>query len=65
MSENYHDEYYATVLYNYVFHYNHFDDLWYAIPREKYNQYWDNEMTEGVLKAKEIDILIHHLLNKR
>lgn len=62
MNESYHDEHYASVLYNYVFHYNHFDDLWYAIPREKYTQYWDNEMTAGVLNAKEIETLIHHIL---
>lgn len=62
MNERYHDDNYASVLYNYVFHYNHFDDLWYAIPREKYTQYWDNEMTAGVLNSKEIETLIHHIL---
>jgi hypothetical protein len=51
-------------LYNYLFHYNHFDELWYAIPREKYTKYWDNENTEGVLNAKDIDILIHHIIRK-
>lgn len=51
-------------LYNYVFHYNHFDELWYAIPREAYSRYWDNEMTEGVLNAKEIDTLIHYIIRK-
>jgi hypothetical protein len=51
-------------LYNYVFHYNHFDGLWYAIPRENYSKYWDNEGAEGVLNAKDIDILIHHIIRK-
>lgn len=51
-------------LYNYVFHYNHFDELWYAIPREAYSRYWDNENTEGVLNAKEIETLMHHIIRK-
>jgi hypothetical protein len=51
-------------LYNYVFHYNHFDELWYAIPREAYSKYWDNENTEGVLNAKDIDTLIHYIIRK-
>lgn len=51
-------------LYSYVFHYNHFTELWYAIPKDKYAKYWDNNETEGVLHAKEIDILIHHILKK-
>jgi len=49
-------------LYSYVFHYNHFTELWYAIPREVYSKYWDNDETEGVLHAKEIDTLIHHII---
>ena len=51
-------------LYNYVFHYNHFDELWYAIPREAYSRYWDNENTEGVLSAQDIDILIYQIVKK-
>lgn len=51
-------------LYSYVFHYNHFTELWYAIPREVYTKYWDNENTAGVLNAKDIDILIHHIIRK-
>lgn len=45
-------------LYDYVFHYNHYSELWNAIPREKYVAYWTNENVEGVLKAKEIHVLI-------
>ena len=51
-------------LYNYVFHYNHFDELWYAIPRDVYSRYWDNEMTEGVFNAQDIDILIYQIIRK-
>ena len=51
-------------LYNWIFHYNHFDELWYAIPREAYLKYWDNENTAGVLNAKDIDTLIHYIIRK-
>lgn len=45
-------------LYNYVFHYNEYTELWNAIPRELYNNYWDNLDIDGVLKSKEIHVLI-------
>jgi hypothetical protein len=45
-------------LYNYVFHYNHFTELWSAIPRELYNNYWDNDDIKSVLKSKNINTLI-------
>ena len=45
-------------LYNYVFHYNHFTELWSAIPRDKYNQYWDNDESEGILQSKEFTTLV-------
>lgn len=30
-------------LYNYVFHYNRHDDLWYAIHRDRWMDYWNGE----------------------
>jgi hypothetical protein len=45
-------------LYNYVFHYNPFDDIWYAVPRELYTEYWNNKETHGILKAKDIMVLV-------
>jgi hypothetical protein len=51
-------------LYSYVFHYNHFTELWYAIPRDKYTKYWDDKSLEDILNAKEIDTLIHFLVRK-
>ena len=30
-------------LYNYVFHYNYHEDLWYAIPRDEYREYWNKK----------------------
>ena len=45
-------------LYDYLLHYNHFDKLWNAIPRDKINEYWNNINTEGVVKSKNIKTLI-------
>ncbi len=45
-------------LYDWVFHYNHFTELWNAIPRDKYNNYWDNDDLDDVLKSKNINTLI-------
>lgn len=45
-------------LYDYLFHYNHYQRLWNAIPRAKYLDYWTSDDVEGVLKAKEIHVLI-------
>lgn len=45
-------------LYNYLFHYNSYEDLWYAIPRDLYMEYWNNSNVEGVLKCESIDQLI-------
>jgi len=53
---------YMSELYGYVFHYNHFTELWNAIPREKYNQYWDNDGTQGVFQSKSIDTLIEMII---
>ena len=45
-------------LYDYVFHFNTYEEAWYAIPRDKYNEYWDNKNAHGLLKSKDINILI-------
>ncbi len=45
-------------LYDYLLHYNHFDKIWNAIPRDKVNDYWNNRNTEGVLRSKNIKTLI-------
>ena len=46
-------------LYDYLFHYNHYQGLWNAIPRAKYLDYWTSDDVECVLKAKEIHVLIY------
>jgi len=50
-------------LYDYLFHYNHYDGLWNAIPRELVNQYWNDRKTKGVIKSKNITTLIE-LINR-
>lgn len=45
-------------LYDYIFHYNHYTELWNAIPKDKYTRYWNNDDVEGVLKSKSIDTLV-------
>ncbi len=46
-------------IYDYVFHFNHFTELWSAIPRELYNRYWNNDEVEGVIKSNNINTLIN------
>lgn len=48
----------CSELYNYIFHWNHYTELWSAIPRDKYMKYWDNDEIEGVLKSKSISTLM-------
>jgi len=52
-----------TDLHNYVFHYNQYTNLWNAIPRDLYNQYWSNRKLKQVLSSKDLDTLIE-LINK-
>ena len=45
-------------LYEYVFHFNPYNELWNAIPREIYQQYFNNNEVDGVLKSKELTTLL-------
>ena len=45
-------------LQQYVFHFNPFNKNWYAIPRDKYTEYWSNSNAKGVLKSTEIKTLM-------
>lgn len=54
-------------LYNYIFHYNNFTEQWAAIPREKYNEYWNNKderVNTGILYAKDHSTLVEFLSSK-
>jgi len=45
-------------LHNYIFHYNEITELWNAIPRGLYNEYWSNNSLEDVLKSKDFVVLV-------
>ena len=51
-------------LYDWVFHYNHFTELWNAIPRDMYNKYWDNDEIEYVLKSKDFNTLVEIIIKE-
>lgn len=50
-------------IHDYVFHYSQYTNLWNAIPRELYLEYWTQNDVKGILKSKEMDTLIE-LINK-
>ena len=52
-----------SYLYDWVFHYNHYNETWSAIPRDMYNKYWDNYDLPGVIKSSKIETLLE-LLHK-
>lgn len=46
-------------VYNYVFFLNPHTDLWYAIPRDLYVDFFNGNVQDGhVLKAKDIMVLV-------
>jgi hypothetical protein len=50
-------------LQDWVFHFNVYTELWAAIPRETYNEYWNEPNALGVLKSKSLKTL-QDLLHK-
>lgn len=50
-------------VYNFVFHFNAYTNLWAAVPRDIYDKYWSDHNLPGILRSKSIDTLLH-LLNK-
>jgi len=45
-------------MHDWVFHFSCFTNTWAAIPRELYQQYWNNFDVEGVYHSSKIDTLI-------
>jgi hypothetical protein len=45
-------------LYNWVFHFNSFNNMWAAIPREHYQEYWNVSDHPSIIKSREITTLI-------
>jgi hypothetical protein len=52
-----------SYLYDWVFHYNHYNNIWSAIPRDVYKQYWDKYDLPGVIRSSKIETLLE-LLHK-
>jgi hypothetical protein len=52
-----------TSAYNFVFHYNSYTKLWSTIPRESYNDYWNDTNNVNIIRSSEINTLID-LLSK-
>jgi len=50
-------------MHDWVFHFNPYNKLWSAIPRDLYTKYWDNSQLDGVLRSKSLETLLH-LLHK-
>lgn len=48
---------------DWVFHFNSFRNEWAAVPRETYNEYWNNYKNGSVLRSKHLNILLD-LLHK-
>ena len=47
------------LVYNYIFWYNTYENLWYAIPRNQYTNFFSGHLPyEGVVKSSKIDTLI-------
>jgi hypothetical protein len=46
---------------DYVFHLNTITKSWAAIPRDLYNEYWNDYNTNGVVKSNSIETLLEIL----
>lgn len=50
-------------LYDYLFHYNHYEKYWFAFKREHKEKYFNGELTsEDFIKNQDIKILIGFIL---
>jgi hypothetical protein len=48
-------------LHNWVFVFNPFKQLWNAMPREHYNDYWNNSKHPSIIKSSSIKTLLEVL----
>jgi hypothetical protein len=48
-------------MHDWVFHFNPYNKLWSAIPRDLYTKYWDDCQLDGVLRSKDINTLLYLL----
>lgn len=45
-------------LHNWIFNFNPYNKKWAAIPRELYNEYWNNANAEGIIKSSSFPTLL-------
>jgi hypothetical protein len=49
-------------LYDYIFHFNPHEQLWYAFKRDEANAYWSNrESVKSLIKAKDVKTIMGFL----
>ena len=48
----------SSYLYDWLFHYNPYSEVWAAVPRETYNEYFDNYNHPSVIRSTNINTLI-------
>lgn len=48
------DEY----LQSWVFHFNPYQEIWYAIPRDKYMDFWQGREINGIQKSRSLSTLL-------
>jgi hypothetical protein len=44
-------------MYNWIFHFNPFTEVWNAIPRDFYNEYWSDGENPRILRSRNISDL--------
>jgi hypothetical protein len=54
-----------SYLYDWVFHYNHYNQVWSAVPRDKYTEYWDRHDHPDVLRSSQLATLLELLHKSR
>jgi hypothetical protein len=52
-----------SYLYDWVFHYNPYSEMWAAVPREIYNEYFQNYNHSSIIRSSNINTLTE-LLHK-
>ena len=53
----------TSYLYDWVLHFNPYTNLWAAVPKDLYRQYWDKYDLPGVIRSSKIETLLE-LLHK-
>jgi len=53
----------TDILYNYVLHYNHLEELWYLVPRDVQSLYFNGQINkQDLLKNEDVNQLIKTII---